>query len=131
MIEFQNRAIEDDSISNDSIAIALQNMIQLSKAPKMGRGLAMSSNSANVSRSEWENLDWKRKNEDEDELGNTAIPEFFIPKSKSVSVEAHERSVTALALNPKGSRLATGGYDAEVGFYFVHYLLAVYLFRVS
>lgn len=50
-------------------------------------------------------------------LGNedhTVPPPLFVPKASVIEFEGHIRSTTALAINPKGSRLVTGGHDAEV-----------------
>lgn len=84
-------------------------MIQTSRAPKVTQNEVATTEISTA----WEKLNWKRK-DDDDFDSRPLLPAFFIPREKSVSLTAHERSVTAMAINPKGSRLATGGHDAEV-----------------
>lgn len=45
---------------------------------------------------------------------NALPPSLFVPKKSVVVFEGHLRATTALAVNPKASRLASGGHDAEV-----------------
>ncbi|CAG8644541.1 699_t:CDS:2, partial [Diversispora eburnea] len=53
----------------------------------------------------------KRAKEDEDEDKDT------LPISHEIKLNDHTRSVSALALDPAGARLITGGYDYDVKFW--------------
>jgi WD40 repeat protein len=42
---------------------------------------------------------------------------YNIPYSHEVELKGHDGHVSALALDPKGARLVTGGYDSAIRFW--------------
>lgn len=104
-------------------------MVQPSRAPKMGdrkplgRPVFDAIPEMSESRLQLEEELSERKETQHDGYSSDTernCPALFIPQSKSATLTAHKRTVAAIAINPKGSRLATGGHDAEV-ILFIHW----------
>jgi len=55
--------------------------------------------------------------EEPDELPIPGKEAEVLPVSHEVAIKAHERAVTALGLDPKGSRMVTGSMDGTIKFY--------------
>ncbi|XP_071490970.1 WD repeat-containing protein 70-like [Diadema antillarum] len=100
-----NKNTSDDDDDDDD-------MIGPPLPPGFGKPSTSKKSSANVD-SEDDDDDEDDDEEDEDDLP----PEKKIPATHEIVLNHGHKSVSAVALDPSGSRLVTGGYDFDVRFW--------------
>lgn len=54
------------------------------------------------------------EDEDQDEESDSSDPTKYYPMSHEIVLKDHTKAVTALAVDPPGARVITGGYDYDV-----------------